>query len=224
MPDLLKRVSMKKFLLSLLLVVAAIANEYTLAVQWFPSVCKVKNYKECKIDYPFWRENFTLHGLWPKKTYCRVSPRDKILDKKREWNKINLKISPKLAQIIAMYMPGYLSALHKHEWIKHGSCLSKSVQEYFLNSISLVSQINNSKIKDFFIKNRGKRIQTTKIRKLFEKEFGNGKNVKFICKDGYLTELRINLKGKITPITPLYDLIFKAKPQKIGCKIGKIAR
>ncbi|WP_281951504.1 ribonuclease T2 family protein [Nitrosophilus kaiyonis] len=215
---------MKKLLVSLLLTIAALANEYILAIQWFPSVCKVKNYKECKIDYPFWRENFTLHGLWPKKTYCKVSPRDKILDKKGDWKNISTKISPSLAQVLVMYMPGYLSGLHKHEWIKHGSCMSKTAEEYYLNSINLISQLNNSKIKDFFLKNRGKRVQTIKIRNLFKKEFGNGKNIKFICKKGYLTELRIKLEGKITPITPLFDLIYKAKPISIGCKIGKIAR
>ena len=81
-------------------------------------------------------------------------------------------ISPNLAQLVAMYMPGYLSGLHKHEWVKHGSCYGKNKESYFLDSINLLSQINNSKIKDFFVKNRGKRVQTAKIRKLFEKEFG----------------------------------------------------
>lgn len=215
---------MKKLILSLLFTIAALANEYTLAIQWFPSVCKVENYKACRKNYPFWRENFTLHGLWPKKTYCKISTRDKILDKQGKWQKLNIKISPKLATLIATYMPGYLSGLHKHEYIKHGSCYKKSVDEYFLDSINLISQLNNSKIKDFFLENRGKRVKTAKIRNLFKKEFGNGKNVKFICKDGYLTELRIKLKGKITPITPLYDLMVHTKPVKIGCKIGKIGK
>ncbi|WP_187647342.1 ribonuclease T2 family protein [Nitrosophilus labii] len=217
---------MKKVILFLLLTIAAIANEYVLAIQWFPSVCKVKNYKECQRPLPFWRSNFTLHGLWPKKKYCNVSAREKILDKKREWQKIPLKISPYLSELIATYMPGYISGLHKHEWVKHGSCYSKSPEKYFLDAISLVSQLNTSKVKEFFLKNRGKRVQTLKIRKVFDKEFGegSGKKVKFICKNGYLTELRINLKGKIVPNTSIYDLLQNSKKSSIGCKIGLIAR
>jgi len=215
---------MKKLILLTFFSLLLVAGEYKLAIEWFPSVCKVKDFKACKRDYPFWRENFTLHGLWPKKVYCKVSQREKILDKKGKWEKLNVKLPPKLAIMVAMYMPGYLSSLHKHEWIKHGTCYGKDIQSYFLDSITLVSQINNSKVKDFFIKNRGKLVQTAKIRKIFEDEFGNGKNVKFICEDGYLTEIRINLKGEISPVAPLYDLMVHAKPQKIGCKKGKIAR
>ncbi|SMC08353.1 ribonuclease T2 family protein [Nitratiruptor tergarcus] len=218
---------MKKFLLSLLLSATLFAGEYILAINWYPSVCKTQNYRACKKMLPFWKTNFTLHGLWPKgKHYCNVSPRNKILDKKGYWQEIKVDISPVLAELLIEYMPGYVSGLHKHEWVKHGSCYSKKPDIYFLDAISLVSQLNQSPIKQFFLQNRGKRVATWKIRKEFDKAFfkGAGKRVKFICKKGYLTEMRINLKGKIAPKTPLAALLEKAKNTARGCKRGMIAR
>ncbi len=218
---------MKKLLALILIPAFLLASEYVLATQWYPSVCKVKRYRACKNMLPFWRENLTLHGLWPKnKEYCGVPARWKILDKKGAWNKIPLKLPSQIEQLLLLYMPGSISGLHKHEWVKHGSCTGKSPQHYFLASISLVSQINGSKVRDFFLKNRGKRVQTYKIRQIFDKEFGKGagKRVKFVCKKGYLTELRLNLKGVLSTQSSLAELLKKARKTRLGCKRGMIAR
>jgi len=217
----------RALLLALAIAVTLSAQEYVLAVQWFPSVCKVKNYRACKKSVPFWRKNFTLHGLWPKdKTYCNVAQRERILDKRGLWNRLKLKLPADLNELIAIYMPGYLSALHKHEWVKHGTCYSESPHEYFIDSIYLVSQLNGSKVRDFFYENRGKRVSTAKISAIFDKEFskGAGDRVKYICKEGYITELRVNLAGEITPLSDIASLIKEAKRTKRGCKFGKIAR
>ncbi len=216
----------KKLLTLLLLSLSLLASEAVLAVQWFPSVCKVKRYKACRKPLPFWMNNFTLHGLWPKKTYCKVDARSKMLDKKRQWDKIPLKLDPSLEELLFTYMPGYVSGLHKHEWVKHGTCYSKSPETYFLDSIALVSQLNESEVRDFFLENRGKRVQTYKVRQAFDRAFfkGAGKRVKFICEKGYLVEMRINLKGRISPETSLYDLLKRARKASLGCKRGMIAR
>ncbi len=218
---------MKKLLLATLLSIAALASEYILAVNWYPSVCKTQNYRACKRMLPFWKSNFTLHGLWPKnKEYCNVSARAKILDKRGYWDRIRLSLSPSLTELLIEYMPGYVSGLHKHEWVKHGSCYSDNPEVYFLDSIALVSQLNQSPIRQFFLEHRGERVATWKIRRAFDRAYfkGAGKRVKFICRKGYLTEMRINLRGTITPQTPLYDLLKKARRVRPGCKRGMIAR
>ena len=219
---------MKKFLLPLLLSLSLFAKDVTaiLAVQWFPSVCKVERYKECRKPLPFWQSHFTLHGLWPKgRQYCNVEARAKMLDKKRAWQKIPLNISGLLEELLITYMPGALSGLHKHEWVKHGSCYGPP-DLYFLDSIALVSQLNDSAVRYFFLRNRGKIVQTYKIRQVFDEAFGKGagKRVKFICKDGYITELRLSLKGQISAKTPLADLLHNARPVRMGCKRGRIGR
>ncbi len=219
---------MKKFLLPFLFVLYLLANpiDGTLAVMWYPSVCKVERYPACRRPLPFWMQNFTLHGLWPKKQYCHVPARLKMLDKKGAWKKIPLKIPPSLEELLLRYMPGTISGLHKHEWIKHGSCYSSSPEVYFLDSIALVEQLNKTPIRDFFVEHRGKRIQTYKIRRLFDKVYfkGAGKRVKFVCKDGYLTQMYIRLKGYLSPQTPLEQLLRHARPTRRGCARGIIAR
>jgi ribonuclease T2 len=219
---------MKKFLLPLLLSFTLFAKDISaiLAVQWFPSVCKVERYKECKKPLPFWQNHFTLHGLWPKgRHYCNVEARAKMLDKKRAWQKIPLRIAPQLEELLITYMPGTLSGLHKHEWVKHGSCYGPP-DIYFLDSIALTSQLNDSQVRYFFLQNKGRIVQTYKIRKVFDEAFGKGagKRVKFICKKGYITELRLSLKGKTFSQTPLADLLHKARPVRLGCKRGRIGR
>ncbi len=219
---------MKRWLLPLLLALSLTAAPIKgiLAITWFPSVCKVHHYPACKKPLPSWLTNFTIHGLWPSRAhYCHVSPRAKILDKRGLWEKIPLDLPPSLTELLYLYMPGALSGLHKHEWIKHGSCYTKNPQEYFLDSIALTSKINQSLVKAFFLDHRGKVVQTYKIRKVFDKAFGkgSGKRVKFICKRGYITEMRISLKGFLSPNTPLGKLLRHAPKLRIGCKRGKIA-
>ncbi len=219
---------MKKLLLLTLLSLALFAKDMAiLAVQWFPSVCKVERYKECRRPLPFWKSHFTLHGLWPKsRYYCHVSARAKMLDKRGYWENIPLKLSPELMDLLYLYMPGSFSGLHKHEWVKHGSCYSKNPKLYFLDAIALTDQLNRSLVRTFFLKHAGKRIQTYQIRKAFDRAFGygSGKRVKIICKKGYITELRINLAGTISAKTPLSQLLQKAPKTRLGCKIGRIAR
>ncbi len=219
---------MKKLLLLTLLSLALFARDVALlAVQWFPSVCKVERYKECRRPLDFWKSHFTLHGLWPRaRHYCHVSARARMLDKRGYWDKIPLKLSPELMDLLYNYMPGSFSGLHKHEWIKHGSCYTKNPQIYFLDSIALVDQLNHSEVRSFFLHHVGERIQTYKIRKVFDRAFGygSGKRVKVVCKRGYITELRINLAGKISAKTPLSQLLRRAPKTRLGCKIGRIAR
>ncbi len=218
----------KKLLLSLLLALSAFAGQYVLALNWYPSVCKTSHYKACKKPLPFWQTHFTLHGLWPKgRSYCGVDARSKMLDKRGLWDRIPMKpLSPELQELLYTYMPGAVSGLHKHEWIKHGTCYSRNPEIYFLDAIALTSQLNQTRILRYFLDHRGKRVSTYAIRKKFDEEFfpGAGKRVRFVCKRGYLVEMRINLAGSITPKTPLYDLLKKARPTSQGCRRGRIAR
>jgi len=219
---------MKKLLLALLFAASLFGKEMeaVLAAQWFASVCKVKRYKECRRPHPFWLENFTLHGLWPKgKSYCKVPVRVKILDKRGHWDRIPLELSPKIRELLTLYMPGAISGLHKHEWVKHGSCYGPP-DLYFLHSIALIEQLNRSEVRDFFLRHRGKLVQGYKIRRAFDKAFGkgSGKRVRIVCEKGYITELRLSLKGKISSTTPLSTLLLRARPVRMGCTLGRIGR
>ena len=217
---------MKKLLFLLLTGIALWAQSAILAVQWYPSVCKVHRYKTCKHPLPFWQTHFTLHGLWPQKEYCDIPARYKILDKKRAWQKIPLSLDPRVVNLLETYMPGSKIGLHNHEFIKHGSCFSKDPNYYFLTSIALVSQLNTTKVRYYFLKKRNRYVSTKKIRKMFDRVYfkGAGKRVRFVCKKGYITEMRLSLGGLIAPNSELYDLLKEAKEVNIGCRGGKIGR
>jgi len=52
-------------------------------------------------------------------------------------------------------MPGFASNLHKHEWIKHGTCYGTDANTYYENAIALLHQVNDSKVGTFFSKHMG---------------------------------------------------------------------
>ncbi len=79
------------------------------------------------------------------------------MDKNRQWNRLpNLNLSSDTREELQKYMPGYLSNLQKHEWIKHGTCYGTDENIYFKDAIELLKQINSSKVRELFAKNIGK--------------------------------------------------------------------
>ncbi len=119
-------------------------------------------------------------------------------------------------------MPSVLSGLHKHEWKKHGSCYGKSERNYFTDAMSLLKQVNNSKIRDFFVTNRGRVITKKNLNMAIKKSFGNtARKVQMICKKGLIIELRFSLKGDPEKDN-ISTLLKNAKPLIGGCQRGRI--
>ncbi len=92
-------------------------------------------------------------------------------------------------------MPGYASDLHKHEWIKHGTCYGADANRYYEDALNMVEQMNHSRVGDFFKKQIGKRVTLNQVRAIFDRSFGvgAGKRVTMICKNGLITELRLHV-------------------------------
>jgi ribonuclease T2 len=67
-----------------------------------------------------------LHGLWPQprsQAYCGVDERAVEQDKRRRWRDLPWeRLDDDLWNRLQQAMPGTRSGLHKHEWIKHGTC------------------------------------------------------------------------------------------------------
>jgi len=118
-------------------------------------------------------------------------------------------------------MPGVSSNLHKHEWIKHGTCYGSDANTYYKDSIHLLEQINNSKVGNFFSKNIGKRVTLQQVRSLFNRNFGQGtgKRVQMQCKKGMITELWLNLGSGSDD---LGTLLKRGKSVKGRCFSGRI--
>jgi len=114
-------------------------------------------------------------------------------------------------------MPGVKSGLHKHEWRKHGSCYGKDEDGYFKDALKLLDEVNNSSLREFFAKNRGKVITKAQL----NQKFKHPRKFIMICKKGLITELRFALKGRVDKEN-LSELLKKAKPLRGGCQRGRI--
>ena len=125
-------------------------------------------------------------------------------------------------------MPGARSFLHRHEWVKHGTCYSDDPEVYFDDSLWLMQEINESALRNLFAESIGQRLSGRRIRQVVDSAFGQGAGdrVRVACKrDGrrmVITELTIGLSGVITADTKLSDLILAAPRTRPGCPSGVV--
>lgn len=205
--------------------------EYLLAISWQPAFCQThRDKKECETqnETRYDANNFTLHGLWPQprsNIYCSVSTVDKNLDNRRMWELLpQLDISPATFEDLIEVMPGVASYLHRHEWIKHGTCYAPTPEEYFTESIMLTEQINASAVRDYFAENIGQNIFVSEVKAKFDEAFGPGAGdkIKVKCKNNMITELWVNLKGEITSQSKLSTLLQHADSASSSCRNGLV--
>jgi ribonuclease T2 len=193
-----------------------LSTDNLLAISWQNAFCQTHQKKrECRNVKPtaYSASHFTLHGLWPQ-------PRNRVNCKGARKVFLEKKIYKELLEV----MPAAKSGLQHHEWKKHGTCYGKSADAYFADSIALVKQINNSDVQKLFASHIGKQLTKKQVMQAFDKSFGKGagRKVKMMCKKGLITELQINLMGKIDTNTPLSTLLKKARNAKGGCQKGRV--
>jgi len=200
-----------------------------LAISWQNAFCQTHQYKkECRrMDRnDFAASHFVLHGLWPQprnNQYCNVSKKEVGMDKNKQWYRLkDLELSPKTRERLSKLMPGYHSNLHKHEWVKHGSCYGKDPDGYYRDAMDLLTQINHSPLQKFFEKNMGKTVRLKEIREIVDRSFGQGagKHVTMNCQKGLITELWFHLGGGES--NDLATLLKKGDTPKSRCFKGVI--
>jgi len=203
-----------------------------LVLTWHNAFCETHRHKkECQRSlFPFgegkYKErHFVLHGLWPQprgNQYCGVNSYEKNLDKHKQWDRLSsLHLTSELKSRLKGVMPGVSSNLHKHEWVKHGTCYSSSASEYYEDSVHLVEQFNASKVGQFFGKHIGQRVTLQQIRTLFDRSFGQGtgKRVQIKCKKGLVTELWLHLGSGSDDLA---TLLKRGKQTRSYCTSGHI--
>jgi len=209
-------------------------DSYILALSWQPAFCERKpNKPECRSQHErrYDANNFSLHGIWPQprdNVYCNV-PKDIVeLDKRGRWNDLpKLEIQGRVRKELSRRMPGYRSNLHRHEWVKHGTCMTNDPQRYYEISIDAVDLINKSVLRDLFAENIGKEITATQIVAAMKRTFGKGAGNRIIisCKrDGKRTlinEIRISYAYPRSDVLPTPEQMNRLAPKlPIGCKRG----
>ncbi len=197
----------------------AIGKDYLLALSWQPAFCETKPEKtECQIlaknpDRPE-ATNFALHGLWPQpkgNDYCGVSQSDIAFDKAKAWSKlppVEEQLSPETWERLKVVMPGTASNLHRHEWIKHGTCYQGTPEEYYAESIALLDAFNKSPIQALVASNIGRQLALKDIDQALS-FFGtdSGDKIEVKCPSSILGEFWINLAGDITLESPIAVLL-----------------
>ncbi len=204
------------------------SKQNLLAISWQNAFCQTHQYKrECKsmTSKDFGAFEFVLHGLWPQprnNQYCNVDKKQVGMDKNKQWNRLNrLDLTSDVRANLSKVMPGYSSNLHKHEWIKHGTCYGTNASDYYSDAINLLKQVNQSKVGQLFKQNIGKSLRVEDIRKVFDREFGMGagKHVTMNCRKGLITELWLHLGNEGSNLSELFK---KGERPSKTCYKGRV--
>lgn len=211
---------------------ATTKNDYLLAVSWQPTFCESHPSKtECKTltANRFDAQNLALHGLWPQprnNAYCGVSVKDKSVDRRKRWDLLApLPLSPEVRKELSVVMPGYASYLQRHEWIKHGTCYSASANEYYVDSLWMMRELNNSAVRDVFRSRIGQTLTIQEVRQAFTSAFGPGagQRVNMRCdRKGRVGEIWINLRGKVASGISFKQMLMNAPKAKVDCNSGVV--
>ena len=197
-----------------------------LVLSWQNAFCETHRKKqECRQNRDGDAGHLTLHGLWPQprnNVYCNVQKKTVSRDKFHQWKTLpNIDTEPETLELMDRYMPGYVSYLHKHEWIKHGTCYGATPDRYFHDALTLAKEVDNSAVGKLLKNNIGKRVTLGVIRHAFDQAFGTGagQRVEMKCDRGLLTELWINLRGQGDQLKPL---ITNAPKRKSRCRQARV--
>jgi ribonuclease T2 len=206
----------------------ATSKQNLLAISWQNAFCQSHQYKkECKSmnAKSFGSFEFVLHGLWPQprnNAYCNVSKKQIGMDKNKQWYSLDkLDLTSSTRTKLSKLMPGYSSNLHRHEWVKHGTCYGTSANDYYVDAMNLLTQVNESKVQQYFKQNIGRVVNLKQVRKLFDKEFGDGagKHVTMNCKRGLVTELWLHLGSGSSELNELFK---SGERPKSRCSKGRV--
>jgi ribonuclease T2 len=214
------------------------SRDNLLVLSWEPAFCDIHQNdgkKECDSETPsrFDATHFSLHGLWPQpkgKYYCNgVSNQDKNYDKNaKDWHLLPSPpgISNSTLTELDTAMPGTASNLHRHEWIKHGTCFSAdNADSYFGIALALQKQVNASQMQKFMESNIDKKVSAADISHAFEQTFGPGASSALLidCQPdtdsnrNLVVEVQIKLKGELTAATELGSVLDKTSSGSSTC-------
>ena len=212
-------------------------GNYILAISWQPAFCEhLPNKPECRSQRKdrYDTKNFSLHGLWPQprnNVYCNLPTSLIKTDKRGDWRQLpRLELDEKFRKELAEKMPGYRSFLHRHEWYKHGSCLTAATAESYFNiSLDVLDKLNSSDLKKVILENVGREVHIRDLSRAFATAFGKDaeSRISMICRrDGartLITELRISLSAvDVSELVNLNKSIMKAPEISSSCKRGVV--
>jgi ribonuclease T2 len=213
------------------------ARENVLALSWQPAFCETRpGAAECRAlnrgRLPEASARLSVHGLWPQpddKVWCGVAAQVGERDEASRWSELPpLPLDRGTRAALEAAMPGAASFLDRHEWLKHGTCYrgSGGAEEYVADMLGLADAVNASPVGALFAAGVGGWLEADDIRAAFDAGFGPGAGARVTidCIDDgrrrLIGELKIHLRGRVDPGTPLSELIAAADPVRRSCRGG----
>lgn len=203
--------------------VAGQADSFVLALSWQPAFCETKPDKaECAITDPqvYQARHFTLHGLWPNKRTCGIQYGfcgDVKAQKQNFCDYPQLSLTPASRAALAEVMPSVTagSCLERHEWHKHGTCQSGSMDDYFDLAVDLIRQFNDAGMAYFMNRRIGQDVRTADFLERAAAVLGSSARdrIKLTCQQGMLVEVQLNLNADLSRGGDLEKLIVNAPVQ-----------
>ena len=208
-------------------------TEYILAVSWQPGFCETHpNRKECagQTSERYDATHFSLHGLWPvKKSYCGVAADIKARDRNGDWLELpQLAMAEDTAAKLMVAMPGTQSGLDRHQWLRSGTCLGGTAQDYFSVQLRFLEEINGSAVRALFAERIGRDVTEGEVKQAFDESFGKGSGdrVRMRCEKAgarsVITGLTIGLSGDVSANAGLSTLILAAGDTDFKCAKGAV--
>ncbi|MFO1048125.1 MAG: ribonuclease T [Geminicoccaceae bacterium] len=204
-----------------------------LSVGWQPAFCESHRRRpECASQSAdrFDAVNFTLHGLWPQPRsleYCDVDGELERADRGGRWDRLPpVELDPDTEARLEQAMPGTASALERHEWLRHGTCYSRTAGEYFRESLALLDELNASGVRELFASRSGQSLRVEQLRSAVGTTFGRGtgERVEMECEQvgrrTLVTGITLHLRGEIQPGTSLATLLAHGPKARAGCAEG----
>ncbi len=210
---------------------APAAADYVLAASWQPAFCEAhRRTPECRSQTAgrFDASHFALHGLWPEprsQVYCGVAPALRSVDEPGRWRELPpVDLTRKTRAELEIVMPGTRSGLERHEWLKHGTCAGASPEVYFTAALALLEELNASALRDLVAERIGRHLSVSEVRAALEQTFGPeaGARIELACEGDLIIEVRLRLRGAISPAPRLADLLAAVPAASGGCAGGRI--
>jgi ribonuclease T2 len=185
-------------------------DNYVFSLSWQPAFCEShQDKKECNSwkSGDFDTQNLVLHGLWPNKNndkkhnygYCNVSFEIRNQDNADTWCQMpDLQLAEETIDKLNMVMPGHQSCLQNHEWYRHGTCSEMEPDEYFSTAARFVESFATTQLGALLSANVGKRLMFSKLILAAQEDYDDkAANLRFICQNGMLSEVRMYLNKEL---------------------------
>lgn len=125
---------------------------YVLASSWQPEFCREEGMHEhkelpgCQHPQMYWKDHFTVHGLWPELQHgphpgsCSNEKFDrKIIDQIGMANFTKYWPNAKFTENSTKY-----TEFWRHEWSKHGTCSGLDQAQYFEQAMQMLQSLEDS--------------------------------------------------------------------------------